>query len=224
MIINLCDNIDLCEYIKVSAHGKNVETIDVVEFYFSKEALIGFAKNLTWMYEDIDINEKFYVCTDPLGGIPSGNQVIGFYLVANSPILTFKVNSLDYPHGIKNNNITQNLKKKCIEILPPAATDFIEEYELGYRNLAGISVYNKSHINISKDIYEIFFEINYDGLKNLAIVLMKLADNYEEGAECIIGQENNSGVILTSDSLPVKLRLKNLGSVYDYEPKFGQVL
>ena len=74
MIINLNDNFDICEYIKVSAHGKNVETIDIVEISFSKEALMGFAKNLIWIYEDIDINKKFYVCTDPFRTICQGHN------------------------------------------------------------------------------------------------------------------------------------------------------
>ena len=74
MIINLNGNVDLCEYAKVSVRGINVETIDRVEFSFSKEALIGFAKNLIWMYEDIDRNSKFYVCTDPFRTICQGHN------------------------------------------------------------------------------------------------------------------------------------------------------
>lgn len=219
MIINLSGNVDCCEYVKVTARGTNVETIDSVEFSFSKEALVGFAKNLIWMYEDIDINKKFYVCTDPLGGVPSGNQVVGFYLTTGSPILTLRVNSLDYQHGIKNSNTNQSSGAKCIEILPPASDDLIEEYELGFRNLAGISIHNKNHMDISTDIYEVFLEINYGGLKNLAILLLKLADRYEEGAEYFFQQA--SEITLTPDSLPVKLKLNNLGNVYDYEPRFG---
>lgn len=220
MIIDLNGNVDLCEYAKVSVRGINVETIDRVEFSFSKEALIGFAKNLIWMYEDIDRNSKFYVCTDPLGGVPSGNQVIGFYLTMGSPILTFRVNSLDYQHGIQSGNVSQSRGKKCIEILPPANDDLVEEYELGFRNLAEITIHNKYNMDISKDIYEVFLEINYEGLKNLAILLMKLADNYKEGAEYILEQANE--IILTPDSLPVKLKMNDLGNVYDYETDFGQ--
>lgn len=226
MIINLSEGVDLCEYVKVSAHGKNVEIINFIEISFSKEALIGFAKNLIWMYEDLDINKEFYVCTDPLGGVPSGNQVVGFYLTTGSPILTFKVNSIKNHNGQKNNSMGryQNPKtEKSIEILPPSLDDkCIEEYELGFRNLAEISIYDKNHMDISKDIYEVFFEINYGGLKNLAILLIKLADNYQEGAEHTIGQANSLEIILTRDSLPLKLKCSNLGSVYDYEPEFGQ--
>lgn len=220
MIIDLNGNVDLCEYAKVTVRGINIETVDIVIFSFSKEALIGFAKNLIWMYEDIDINKEFYVCTDPLGGVPSGNQVVGFYLTADSPTLTFKVNSLNDRRGIKNRNVSQSRRENCIEILPPASDDFIEEYELGFRNLAGITIHNKSNVDISKDIYEVFLEINYEGLKNLAILLMKLADDYKEGTEYILKQVDE--IILASDSLPVKIKLANLGNVFDYEPGFGQ--
>ena len=89
MIINLGDNFESYDFVKVSANGRNIENIKTVEFTFNKEGLIGFAKNLVWLYEDMDVNKKFYVSTDPLGGVPSGNQVIGFYLTADSPILVF---------------------------------------------------------------------------------------------------------------------------------------
>ena len=158
--------------------------------------------------------------------MPSGNQVIGFYLTVNSPILTFNINSLNYSNGIKISNIVQQFQsskiKKCIEILPPVDENLMEEYELGFRNLARVSLFDRNHIDISKNIYEVLWEINYNGLKNLAIFLMRLLDNYQEGAEYTIRQDNNMGIILTEDSLPVKFKCINLGSVYDYEPGFGQ--
>lgn len=61
MIIDLNAYVDSCEFAKVSVQGKNIEVVDMVENSFSKEALVGFAKNLVWMYEDIDKNRKLYV-------------------------------------------------------------------------------------------------------------------------------------------------------------------
>lgn len=230
MIIDLNNDINSHQYIRVSVQDKDINIIDNIEISFSKEAIIGFAKNLIWMYEDISADRKFYVCTDPLGGVPSGNQVLGFYLTANSPILTFNVNSLEYDEEYKIDN-KLDLKvqpQKYIEILPPVDDCFLEEYEVGFRNIADIALYDKDRVNISNKFYEIFFEINYEGLKNLAVMLMKLADCYQEGKEYIfnrIGREKQScdlGIGLTHDSLPLKIRYKNLGSVYDYEPDFGK--
>lgn len=231
MIIDLNANVDSCEFAKVSVQGKNIETVDMVEISFSKEALIGFAKNLVWMYEDIDKNRKLYVCTDPLGGIPAGNQVVGFYLTASSPTLIFDVNSLDYDDELRygdRNAINLSSKiKKCIEILPPVDDSLMEEYELGFRNIVDISLYNKSYEDITRDFYEIRFQINYEGLKKLAIMMMKLADSYKEGKEYTLAQvdkdskSSNLGIILISNSLPVKIKLCNLGCVYDFEPDFG---
>lgn len=232
MIINLNESANSCEFIKVNVQDKNVEEIDIVEISFSKEALVGFAKSLIWMYEDTDENEKFYFCTDPLGGVPSGNQVVGFYLTTGSPVLTFDVNSLDcdaIKYDDENTVYTKSQIKKFIEILPPALdATLMEEYELGFRNLSKITLYNKNQIDISENYYEVFFKINYGGLKNLAIVLLKLADGYKEGKEYILAQTGKNsklyewGIALTHDSLPVKLKLCNLGSVYDYEADFGQ--
>ncbi len=232
MIINLNADFVSAEFVKLNARGKNPEKIDIVEISFNKEALIGFAKNLLWMYEDIDKNKRFYVCTDPLGGVPSGNQIVGFYLTSSSPTLILDVNSLDCEKTIKyddRNTIHPKSKiKKLIEILPPVDDGLMEEYEIGFRNLLKMTLYNKNHMDITKDFYEVFFQINYEGLKNLALMLMKLADSYKEEEEYILAQVGeyneicNSGIILTCDSLPVKLKFGNLGCVYDYEPDFGQ--
>ncbi|MDE5892073.1 MAG: hypothetical protein K2H45_04005, partial [Acetatifactor sp.] len=78
MLIDLKSNIETINYAKIAAVGNDIEKASVSEIIFSKEALVGFAKNLIWIYEDIDKSKSFYVCTDPLGGVPSGNQIIGF--------------------------------------------------------------------------------------------------------------------------------------------------
>lgn len=222
MLIDLKSNIKTINYAKVAAVGNDIEKASVSEIIFSKEALVGFAKNLIWIYEDIDKSKRFYVCTDPLGGVPSGNQIIGFYLATGSPILKFSINSLKNCYEMRN-SIIENKLTCCryIEISPPEEDDVIEEYELGHRNIAKILLYNKNNIDITENIYEVSFEINYEGLKNLAVILLKLADNYQEGAEYIFNSTNGSGIILTADSLQLKIKCGDLGNVYDYEPKYG---
>ena len=99
-----------------------------------------------------------------------------------------------------------------------------EEYEVGFRNLAKISLFDKNGVDISPYVYEIIFEINYSGFPRLAALLMKMADNFQEGMEYVI-EKDGSEILLTPDSLPVKLKCSNLGSVYDYEPEFpGEVI
>lgn len=230
MIIDLNNDINSHQLIRVGVRDKNANIVGSIEFSFSKEALMGFAKNLIWMYEDISPNRKFYVCTDPLGGVPSGSQVLGFYLTAHSPILTFNVNSLDYDEEYRMDDklYLKAQPSKYMEVPPPLSDCFLEDYELKFRNIVDISLYDKNHVNISDKFYEIFFDINYEGLKNLAIMLMKLGDCYQEGKEYIfkqIGREKQScdlGISLTCDSLPLKIKLSNLGSAYDYEPDFGK--
>lgn len=223
MLIDLKSNIETINYAKISAVGNDIEKVSVSEIIFSKEALIGFAKNLIWIYEDVDKNKRFYVCTDPLGGVPSGNQIIGFYLAAGSPILKFSINSLENCFEMRN-SIIENKLTYCryIEISSPEDDDVIEEYELGLRNIAKILLYDKNNVDITENIYEVSFEINYEGLRNLAVILLKLADNYQEGAEYIINSTNGSGIILTADSLQLKIKCGDLGNVYDYEPEFGR--
>lgn len=59
-------------------------------------------------------------------------------------------------------------------------------------------------------------------------MMMKLADSYKEGEKYTfaqVGKEDSFSdleVVLTNNSLPVKIKLCNLGCVYDFEPNFGQ--
>lgn len=137
--------------------------------------------------------------------------------------MKFSINSLKNCNEVRN-SIIENKLTCCryIEISSPEEDDVIEEYELGLRNIAKILLYDKNNVDITENIYEVSFEINYEGLKNLAVILLKLADNYQEGAEYIFNSTNGSGIILTADSLQLKIRCGDLGNVYDYEPKFGQ--
>lgn len=231
MELNLnCDSTSF-EIAKIDISVKNSQNADFVEILFNKEAMVGFAKNLIWIYEDIDKNKSLYVCTDPLGGVPSGNQVVGFYLTEHSPTFVFRINSLRSTSKMKcfDNIIHPKLQtEKYIEVLPPLDDSVLEDYEIGFKNIARIDIY-KNNVNISKKIHEIIFEINYEGLKQLAIIMFKLVENYSVGKEYVFSQllNNNimdSEIVLTPDSLPVKFKCANLGSVYDYEPNFGSLL
>lgn len=230
MKIKLNSSSILYEIAKVNVSEINNVEISYIEMSFNKDALIGFAKNLIWMYEDIEKNRKFYVCTDPLGGVPSGNQVLGFYLTKNSPILVFRINYLNDYDAIKclDNEIQPKLRtEKCIEVLPPLADNDLEDYEIGFKNIADIKIYSNNNIDISGNINEVLFEINYEGLKKLAIIMFKLAENFDIGKEYDIAilDKNDilieSEIVLTSDSIPLKLKCVDIGSVYDYEPNFG---
>lgn len=78
MIIDLNNDINSHQYIRVGVRDKDSNIIDSIEFSFSKEALMGFAKNLIWMYEDMSANRKFYVCTDPFGMVSSRHKMSEF--------------------------------------------------------------------------------------------------------------------------------------------------
>lgn len=93
MVINLTKSVPLKELCRISAYGYTTKIAHDMEFTFSHEAMVGFATELLWMYEDINENRKLSLCTHPLQSVP--NQVIGFYLTPDSPVLLFKVNSLN---------------------------------------------------------------------------------------------------------------------------------
>ena len=94
MIINLNKSVPLKELCKISAIGYTTDEAKCIEFTFSHEAIIGFATELLWMYEDINDSKKMTISTYPLQVDPSPCQAIGFYLTPNSPLLVLKVNSL----------------------------------------------------------------------------------------------------------------------------------
>lgn len=234
MIINLNKSILLKEFAELSI--SSVEGIDEqyrIEITFSKEGLIGFATNLIWMYEDIDKNKKCHIHIDPLGGKNiSGNQPLGFFLTSSSPSLVISINNLSDYCDIKCENYKEiNIKKeieKSIEIKEPASYESIEGYELGCNNIADIAIYNKENYNITnKDYMQVVLKLNYDGLKDLATMLLILANNYKEDESYKLANINqkefeyNMGIILNSNSCEAILKCKGLGCIYDYESNFG---
>jgi hypothetical protein len=231
MILELNGSVLLKEPAELSVKGKKTADItDNIKISFSKEGLIGFAKNLIWLYDDMPRNKKIYLCTDPLGKVPTGNQTIGFFLTPKSPIFTLQINFLDKEKNIfnaKEIDIRKKSYRQCIEIAQPLDDNSIEEYELGLRNMAEIQVISNENEDITKDIFEVFLKINYDGLKDFATMLLILADNYAEGKEYLIAKEKasyegyNLGIVLTQESPKATLCCKNLGCVYDYDANFG---
>lgn len=228
MIIDLNKLSDTCEYFKVSV-SKNSEKISYVQMDISRDALVGFAKNLIWMYEDIDKNKQFYICADPLGGEVSGCEINGFFLAKNSPILVFRVN---YP----NNNLKGTYRRlyskididgetKIVEVKRPLHYSIPEDYELNDSNLARITLYDAENKDITNQYYEVFFDLSYEGIKNMAIVLLRLLDAYQENIEYIFKYSefiDDCEIVLTDDSLPFKIKCCDLGYISDYEPRPGK--
>ncbi len=94
MLINLTKSVPLRELCKITAIGHMTDTAQWIEFTFSHEAIIGFATELLWMYEDINDNKKLIISTNQLQVDPAPNQAVGFYLTPDSPMLVLKINSL----------------------------------------------------------------------------------------------------------------------------------
>lgn len=78
MIINLNETVNVEELSELFLSGIEIGKGCRVELTFSKEALIGFATNLIWLYEDIDNEKNVHFHIDPLGGEIQGNQALGF--------------------------------------------------------------------------------------------------------------------------------------------------
>lgn len=237
MIINLNKSVPLKELCKISAIGYTTDEAKCIEFTFSHEAIIGFATELLWMYEDINDSKKMTISTYPLQVDPSPCQAIGFYLTPNSPLLVLKVNSLvdgtesrcEYKNwkeiGIppKKGNLYYNVKE-------PSDVDCelicVEPYELSKKNIVNISVFNENGEDISQYYSTVTFEINRKGIIDLATMLLIWANNCKNAEEyplAHIDKANygyNFGVILTCDSIATKFKCCDLGTASDYDSRF----
>lgn len=233
MVINLTKSVPLKELCRISAYGYTTKIAHDMEFTFSHEAMVGFATELLWMYEDINENRKLSLCTHPLQSVP--NQVIGFYLTPDSPVLLFKVNSLngveeggEYKSWkeiyIKTKNINQyyevreplNEADGCISV---------ELYEFRRKNIVNIAIFDEEKHDITKFYDSVVFEVNYNGLKELATMLLVWSNNAKEGDRYLlyhIGQTGNGynlGIVLTRESVPTIFKCDDLGCVYDYDER-----
>lgn len=229
MILELNKHVEIEEVSELTLSGVNIGNDCKVEFTFSKAALIGFATNLLWLYEDIDKKRQTHIHIDPLGGEIPGNQALGFFLTSKSPSLIIQVGerqTLDKITICKQINIKNRVNTK-IEIKEPACEEAIEEYELGLQNIVNIRIVNKYGEDVSEKCVQIVLKIGYETIKKLAVMLMILANNFSFGCEYLLANlkqcilQYNLGIIFSKESPEVIIKCKELGCVYDYAPNFG---
>ena len=237
MIINLSQSVPLKQLCRISAVGHTSDTAWQVEFTFSHEAIIGFATELLWLYEDITDTKKLTITTHQLQVDPAPNQAIGFYLTPDSPLLVIKVNSLEEEEyecdhwkeiRIKEKNVNQyyNVKSSFDE---EGELITLEAYELSRKNIVSIHISNHEGNDVTEKFSTVIFEINRSGIKDLATMLLVWANNCQEGDEYILPrlQTNhdrsdigyNLGVILDHKSISAKFMCHALGTAHDYDPR-----
>lgn len=229
MILELNKYVQVKEISELTLSGVNIDRDCKVEFTFSKAALIGFATNLLWLYEDIDRKDQTHFHIDPLGGKIPGNQALGFFLTSKSPSLVVQVGKRQILDDIKicKQISIRNKVNKMIEIKEPACEESIEEYELGLQNIVDIRIVNKNGEDVNKKCVQIVLKIGYDTIKNLAMMLMILANDFFADREYLLANLNqstlqyNMGIIFSKESPEVMIKCKELGSVFDHAPNFG---
>lgn len=230
MVLELNKHVQIEEISELALSGVSLDKDCKVEFTFSKAALIGFATNLCWLYEDIDKTDQTHVHIDPLGRIIPGNQALGFFLTAGSPSLIVQVGERQILDDIKicKQISIRNKVNKLIEIKEPACEEAIEEYELGLQNIVDIKIVNKNGEDVSKKCVQIVLKIGYETIKNLAVMLMILANNFSADCEYLLANLNqdtiqyNMGIIFSKESPKAVIKCRELGCVYDYAPNFGE--
>jgi len=234
MIIKLNEAVKISEFAEIIIMGNNINNNLKVEFTFSKDALLGFATNLIWMYEDINPQKRIHMHIDPLLGDIPGNQALGFFLTPQSPSMVLNVNGIEdsQVHDMNSNKYKEIYIKhefvKEFEVKEPAADESIEDYELGFNNIANIKILDSSHMDVTNNQMQIIFNINHKGLKDFASMLLVLANNYENQQEYMLAhvkqkeQQYNMGILLSENSNDVILKCDYLGCVYNYDLQFGQ--
>lgn len=236
MIVKLNETVKIREFADIIVLGDdNKSKCFSLEFTFSKDALLGFATNLIWMYEDINPQKKLHTHVDPLSGDASGNQALGFFLTPQSPSMVLNVNGNNdntdidsYTEGYKEIPIKYKFIRE-FEIKEPAANEAIEDYELGFYNLAQIRVLDANKTDITNSQMQVMININYNGLKDFANMMLILANNFENEQEYMIAhmkknkQQYNMGILLSENSNQVIFKCEHLGSVYNYNPNFGKL-
>lgn len=236
MIIKLNETVKIREFVDFIVSGVNDRYNNLrIEFTFSKDALLGFATNLIWMYEEINPNKKIHVHVDPLLNEIPGNQALGFFLDPQSPSLVLNVN------GNNDNRVTNlfikdykeiSLKYKFIkefQVKEPASNEAIEDYELGFNNIAQIRIFDLNNVDVTNTQMQVIININYNGLKDFANMILILANNFENEQEYAMAhvkreeQQYNMGVLLSENSNQVVLKCNYLGCVYNYDTHFGKL-
>lgn len=235
MIFNLNKSVEIKNLAEIYLSGKNLNSKKHrVKFIFSKEALIGFAINLAWTYTELSINRRFHFHIDPLGANISGNQPLGFFLTSNSPSLVIQLDNIecDFDNKISYDCKEINIRKgalKKYEVKEPASEESLEEYEIGFRNIACIKIYDDFNKDVTRECSQVVFKLTYEGLKDIANMLLILADNYKENIEYLLAHlkqkklQYNMGVIFTKKSHEVVFSCQDLGCAYDYDFRFGTI-
>lgn len=236
MIVKLNETVKIRQFANIIVLGTaNKTECFTLEFTFSKDALLGFATNLIWMYEDINPQKKMHVHIDPLDGGSLGNQALGFFLTPQSPSVVLNVNGnkddadIDFQVGDYKEIPIKYKFLREFEVKEPALNEAVEDYELGFCNLAQIRVLDSNKIDITNDRMEVIININYDGLKDFANMILILANNFESGQEYMIAhvkknkQQYNMGILLSENSNQVVFKCGFLGSIFNYSPNFGKL-
>ncbi len=226
MIINLKQSVEIEELSELKVTGKDASDDWKVEMTFSKEALIGFATNLLWLYEDIDATKRLHFHVDPLGRDVPGNQALGFFLTPESPTLVLQINGMP-DSKLEQAAICKEIRIReggypQIEIKEPAANESMEEYELGLRNLVDIKITDGSGENICENWWEVVWDLSYETVKKLAHMLLILADNYSSEDAYLLANlrqmelQYNAGMLFTKESPDLVMKFGDLGSAWEF--------
>ena len=237
MLINLTQSVPLKELCKVTAVGHTDDTAERIEFVLSREAILGFATELLWIYEYTSDNRELVLATHQLQVDPAPNQVVGFYVTSDSPTFVLKVNTLSEKKeeeyecrnwkeiNIKDKNTNQYY---CIKDVSYEEKEFItlEPYELSRRNIMSINVFDAEDSNINAGYSSVIFEINRMGIKEFATMLLVWANNCKEGDEYELPHIDKSdcgynlGIVLAHNNIAVKFKCGDLGTAHDYDSRF----
>ena len=102
----------------------------------------------------------------------------------------------------------------------------LEPYELSKRKILDITILNREGSDITANFSAAGIEINRDGLKDLATMLLIWVNNCDDNMEYQLFREGgteegyNLGIVLTHDSIPLKLRICDLGTAHSYDSRF----
>ncbi len=235
MILDLNKPVEINEVSRIDLSGRGIDSDHKVELTFSKAALVGFATNLIWLYEDMDRIKQTHIHIDPLGGGIPGDQAMGFFLTPGSPFLVVQVGEQEKLHGpvvCKQIHIRNTIHRK-VEIREPACgetietyDDLIEAYELGWQNIARIKIMDRSGEDVSENCGQVVLRIGFGTVKSLATMLMVLADNYLPDHGYLLANlkqstlQYNMGMIFSKESPDVVIKCGELGCVCDHDPDF----
>ena len=207
-----------------------------VHMKMSREAMIGFATHAKRMAVDYIKDQKYHLHTDPLGNL-SGNQPMGFFLTNRSPSLILSFNDMFQDYFVLNENQLNNTKRLVINessfrdypIQKAPSDNSLEAFEIGFRNIAEVEIFNEAGENITQNGYDVILKLSEQALLGLSSEFIKLSHNFVSGKRYEISylKHNNEQYELGFHLLPTSCRLtivcEELQNVYFYEPRFGKL-